>query len=184
MSTLSSTSLPAYPRRSANRSSPHGTPRRTCWTCSPWLVPTPTLNRSVTCCTASTTLHRCRSTRVGAPGRHGRDLVAADPRVPAHRDHQRRVGRNQSGHQDHRPRGVRLPQPRQPATTNPNRDHPQNPRPPRPPLTSQSPYRPLQLPEHPNRANAYLAGALAHSRRLDSISDDDMVRFAAERKPS
>jgi hypothetical protein len=46
--------LSNLPKRSPNRSPPRGTPRRTCLTCSHWLVPTPTANRSVTCCTGST----------------------------------------------------------------------------------------------------------------------------------
>ena len=66
------------------------------------------------------------------------DLVAGDPGVPPHRHHQRRLRRHQPRHQDRRPRRLRLPQPRQPATTHPLRHHPASPRTPQPRLTSKS----------------------------------------------
>jgi hypothetical protein len=62
----------------------------------------------------------------------------ADPGVHPHRDHQRRLRGHQPGDQDRRQRRVWLPQPRQPATTQPLRHHPASPRTPRPPLTSLS----------------------------------------------
>ncbi|MFF1681544.1 transposase [Streptomyces sp. NPDC058256] len=46
----------------------------------------------------------------------------------------------QPGHQDHRPRRLRLPQPRQPALTHPLRDHPSSPWTPRCPPISLSPH--------------------------------------------
>ena len=49
------------------------------------------------------------------PGPHHRGLVAADPRLPRHRHHQRRHRGEQPAHQRRRPHRVRVPQPRQPA---------------------------------------------------------------------
>lgn len=74
-----------------------------------------------------------------------RDMVARDPCVPAHRDHQRRLRRHQPGHQDNRPPRLRLPQARQPALTHPLRDHPSSPWTPRCPLISLSPHPAIVL---------------------------------------
>lgn len=53
-STLSSTSCPTCPGRSARRSPLRGTPRKTSWTCLPPPGPARTGNRSAICCTGST----------------------------------------------------------------------------------------------------------------------------------
>lgn len=76
-----------------------------------------------------------------SPRHHDRDLVAEHQRVPDHRDHQRRLRRNQPRHQDRRPRRLRLPQPRKPTATHPHRDHPTPPRTPQPRPTSKSRHR-------------------------------------------
>ena len=90
-------------------------------------------------------VRRRRPSRTAAPSHNRRDMVARDPCVPAHRDHQRRLRRHQPGHQDHRPRRLRLPQPRQPALTHPLRDHPSSPWTPRCPLISLSPHPAIVL---------------------------------------
>lgn len=53
--------------------------------------------------------------------------------------------RGRKGLQDHRPRRLRLPQPRQPAPTHPLRDHPSSPWTPRYPLISLSPHDAIVL---------------------------------------
>jgi hypothetical protein len=54
-------------------------------------------------------LRRVRPARAGAAGHHRADLVAGDPGVHPHRDHQRRLRGNQPRDEDRRPRRVRLP---------------------------------------------------------------------------
>jgi hypothetical protein len=65
-------------------------------------------------------------------------MHARNPHLHPHRHHQRRLRRHQPRHQDHRPRRLRLPQPRKPATTPPLCHNPTRTRLPQPRLTSKS----------------------------------------------